>query len=410
MKIAIMCGGLVVLLVLGVMMPGPGCARKEPVQGSAGKAVPAARFHCPMHPQIVLDKPGECPICGMALEPIAETAPEVKGEAGIEGLAPVVLSPDLRQRMGLTMGRVEKRSMKRVLRLPTRIEADETRQVRVTFKLEGFVETLFVSATGQSVKKGDPLLTLYSPPLVAAAEEFRIAEQSGMPSLIEAARRRLMAWDVEVDRVAGLTATNPASRVITLFAPASGTVTEKTLLAGQRITSGEPLMVITDCTVVWALADVSESDVPLMRIGVPVELSFPNWPGKVFHGEVVFLPPSLDPVTRTLRARIVVPNPDLLLRLGMYAEARVLFPAGERVAIPAAAVMQTGSRNYAFRDDGEGRLSPVEISIGLKDDGYYEVLAGLAAGDRVVTSANFLLDSESSIRAANEGQEKPAAP
>ena len=410
MKIAIMCGGLVVLLVLGVMMPGPGCARKDPVQGSAGKAVPAARFRCPMHPQIVSDKPGECPICGMALEPIAGTVPEVKDKAGIDGLAPVVLSPDLRQRMGLTMGRVEKRSMKRVLRLPARIEADETRQVRVTFKLEGFVETLFVSATGQSVKKGDPLLTLYSPPLVAAAEEFRIAGQSGMPSLIEAARRRLMAWDVTVDQMAGLTATNAASRVITLFAPAGGTVTEKTLLAGQRITSGEPLMVITDCTVVWALADVSESDVPLMRIGAAVELSFANLPEKIFRGEVSFLPPGLDPVTHTLRARIVVPNPELLLRLGMYAEARVLFPAGERVAIPAAAVMQTGSRNYAFRDDGEGRLSPVEISIGLKDEGYFEVLAGLAAGDRVVTSANFLLDSESSIRAANEGQEKQAAP
>lgn len=410
MKTAIMCGGLVVLLVLGVMMPGPGCARKDPVQGSAGKAVPAARFHCPMHPQIVSDKPGDCPICGMALEPISGTSADAGGKAGIEGLAPVVLSPDLRQRMGLTVGRVEKRGMKKVLRLPARIEADETRQVRVTSKLDGFVETLFVSATGQGVKKGDPLLTLYSPALLAAAEEFRIAGQSGIPALIEAARRRLMAWDVAVDQVAGLTATNPASRVITLFAPAGGMVTEKTLLAGQRITAGESLMVITDCTVVWALADVSESDVPLMRIGVPVELSFPNWPGKVFSGEVVFLPPGLDPVTRTLRARIVVPNADLLLRLGMYAEAQVVFSAGERVAIPAAAVMQTGARSYAFRDDGEGRLSPVEIRLGLKDDGYYEVLAGLAAGDRVVTSANFLLDSESSIRAANEGPGKPAAP
>ncbi|MEI8351679.1 MAG: efflux RND transporter periplasmic adaptor subunit, partial [bacterium] len=175
MKTGIMCGGLMVLLVLGVMMPGPGCARKDPVQGSAGKAVPAARFRCPMHPQIVSDKPGECPICGMALEPIAGTAPEVKDKAGIDGLAPVVLTPDIRQRMGLTVGRVEKRDMKRVLRLPARIEADETRQIRVTSKLEGFVETLFVSATGQRVKKGDPLLTLYSPPLVTAAEEFRIA-------------------------------------------------------------------------------------------------------------------------------------------------------------------------------------------------------------------------------------------
>lgn len=410
MRTAIMRGGLVVLLVLGMMLPVPGCARKDADQGSSRKAVSAARFHCPMHPQIVSDKPGECPICGMALEPIEGSVPEVTDKAGIEGLATVVLSSDPRKRMGLTMGQVEKRSMKRVLRLPARIEADETRQVRVTSKLEGFVETLFVSATGQNVKKGDPLLTLYSPPLVAAAEELRIAEQSGLPSLIEASRQRLVAWGVSVDQVAGLTSTQSDSRAVTLYAPASGTVTEKTLLAGQRIAPGEPLMVITDCTVVWALADISESDVPLMRVGAPVDLSFPNWPDKVFSGKVSFLSPGLDPVTHTLRARIVVPNPDLLLRLGMYAEARVMFPAGERLAIATAAVMQTGSRNYAFRDDGEGRLRPVEIRIGLKDEGFYEVLSGVSAGDRVVTSANFLLDSESSIRAAIEGQEKQAAP
>lgn len=388
------------LIVAGTIIPSSGCSKKAAPPVPPAKAV-QARFHCPMHPQIVADKPGECPICGMDLVPIPEGAGQ-KGAGGLPGLASITIPDESRQRMGLTVGVVEKRAMTRVMRLPARIVADETRQVRVTTKLEGFVETLSVSATGQAVKKGDPLLTIYSPQLIAAQEEYHIALQSGLPSLIEAARQRLVNWDVTADQIAALEKTNRVERAFALYAPVSGVVTEKTLLAGQKIMPGDPLLVVTDCSGVWAEVDVAESDLPLIRLGLTVELSFSYWPEKTFSGTVSFLPPGLNPETHTLKARVAVPNPDGLLKLGMYADAVIRLSLGERTAVPESAVMQTGTHSYVFRDDGGGKLTPVEVRLGLRNEGYYEVLAGVVAGDRVVTSANFLVDSESSIQSAIE--------
>ena len=412
------------------MMPAAGCSNKAATQDVPAKAS-QSRYHCPMHPQIVSDKPGECPICGMALvraENKAESNSRRLGETprptgiqeippgrakpqaeptlfqqiAVDGLAQVIITPETRQRMGLTVGTVEKRMMTRTLRVPARIVADETRQTRVVTKIEGYVETLFVSATGQAVKKGDPLFTLYSPQWISAQEEFRVALQSGMASLVESARQRLRSWDIPEPQIAAIEKTDGVERTLTLQSPAGGMVTEKSLLAGQKIMPGESLMVITDCSVVWAEADIHESDLPLVRVGLPVTLSFPYWPGKSFAGAVSFLPPGLNPEMHTLKARLSVPNPDGLLKLGMYADADLVLSLGERTAIPESAVMQTGTHSYVFRDDGNGKLTPVTVRLGTRADGFYEVLSGLAAGDRVVASANFLVDSESSIRAAIE--------
>lgn len=400
-----MKSGMITLCVVASMAVGSiilsaGCSRKPAPPVPPVKAA-QARFHCPMHPQIVADKPGECPICGMDLVPIPEGSGQ-KGDGGLPGLASLTIPDESRQRMGLTVGVVEKKAMTRVMRLPARIVADETRQARVTTKLEGFVEALSVSATGQAVKKGDPLLTIYSPQLIAAQEEYRIALQSGLPSLIEAARQRLVNWDITADQMALLEKTNRVERTFALYAPVSGVVTEKTLLAGQKIMPGDPLLVVTDCSVVWAEAEVAESDLPLVRLGLAVELSFSYWPDKTFSGEVSFLPPGLNPETHTLKARVVVPNPDGLLKLGMYADALIRLTLGERTAVPESAVMQTGTHSYVFRDDGGGKLTPVEVRLGLRNEGYFEVLAGVVPGDKVVTSANFLVDSESSIQSAIE--------
>ena len=391
--------GLAVALVLiaGIAVM-TGCSKRgEPSKASVSVMHP--KYHCPMHPEIISDKPGECPICGMDLVPIDAVPAGGATTSAIPGLASVTITPELRQRMGLTVGVVEQRAMTRIIRTPARMIADETRQFRVTTKVDGYVDTLAVSVMGQTVKKGDPLLTIYSPQLVSSQQEFILAVQSGIKMAVDAARQRLQFWDISDAQITALEQTGKIEKFLTLYAPASGVVTEKTVLAGQKISPGESLMVVTDLSRIWAEADLAESDLPFVRIGMPIELTLPYWPGKSVKGVVSFVSPALDPATHTVKVRMDVANVDLVLKLEMYADASLAFPMGNQIVVPETAVMRTGERSYVFRDAGDGKLIPVEIQVGVRNDGLYQVLSGVVVGDRVVTSANFLVDSESSIRA-----------
>lgn len=398
------------LLILGsgVLMLPSGCARND----AGSEVVTHPKYHCPMHPTVVSDRAIDCPICGMKLVPIVEAKP---GLPGLPGLATLSLAPDARQRMGLKLGTVEKRAMVRRLTTSARVVADETRLFRVTTKVDGWVDRLLVGVTGQAVRKGDPLLTLYSPMLVSAEQEYLGILQSARPVAgaagdvpagggrwLEAARQRLQFWDVSDEQIARLEATRQVEKVLTLYAPASGFVAEKTVLAGQKIMAGDPLMVIADYAVVWGDADIHASDLATVQTGMPVTVTFSYWPGKTFGGVVSFLSPALDPETRTLKARLEIPNPDLVLKPGLFGEARLEYPLGDKLAVPETAVMRTGDHCYVFRDGADGVLVPVEVKVGVRSDGYYEVISGLNDGDRVVTAANFLVDSESSMRAALE--------
>ncbi len=462
MKTRIVMIAILLSLVIGAAILPMGYGRS----GRQHEAAKSAKYHCPMHPTVVADKPGDCPICGMRLVPIEEAkkdsaaAPasaivpssamadkkimyrstmnpgEVSDKPGkdsmgmemeafavtggstsaVPGLAAVSITPEARQRMGLTFGMVEKRPLSRHVHTSARIAADETRLFRVTTKVEGWVEKLFVSVTGQEVHKGDPLLTIYSPQLVSAQQEYLTTVQAvgklaantaddaaiGAKALLASARQRLQLWDISDEQIVRLEKTGQVEKTLTLYAPAGGYVIEKNVLAGQKIMPGDPLMVVADLAVVWADADIYESDLPYVKVGMPMEITLPYWPDKTFQGKVSFISPALNPESRTLKIRLEIPNPELLLKLEMYADAKLDYPVGEHIVVPEAAVMRTGERNYAFRDAGGGRLVPVEIKLGVRSDGFYEVLAGLNAGDRVVTSANFLVDSESSMKAALE--------
>jgi multidrug efflux pump subunit AcrA (membrane-fusion protein) len=386
-----------------------------------------------MHPNVVSDKPGNCPICGMKLVPIDDgkseaaqptkrityrstmnpgevsdkpgkdsmgmemVAFEVGGEnsGNVPGLATVAIAPGAQQRMGLTFGTVEKRKLAREIRTSARIVPDETRLHHVMVKTEGWVGQLFVSVTGQQVKQGETVLTLYSPELVSAQQEYLLA--AGNDELRKAARRRLELWDMPDDEIDRLERTGKVEKYVPVVTHVGGVVLEKNVLAGHKVMGNEPLLTIADLSVVWADADLYESDLPYVKVGEPMEFTIGD---KKFTGKVTFISPTLDPATRTAKARLEIPNLDLQLKPELYGTARLFTELGERLAIPDAAVMRTGEHTYAFKAGEHNRLIPVLITTGARSDGWFEVLSGLSEGDKVVTSANFLVDSESSMKAA----------
>jgi RND family efflux transporter MFP subunit len=363
-----------------------------------------------MNPNEISDHPGKDSM-GMEMVPFTVTESSTQTPAGLASIS--VTGADAR-RMGLTYGLVEERDLRRDVRTAARIVPDETRLYRVNTKVGGWVEKLYVNATGQAVRRGQPLLSIYSPELLASEQELLSAmsaakqlDQSpysqvsqGGHALVDAAVRRLRLWDVSQAQIKRIEKTGQVEKEMTLYAPASGYVTDKTVLPGQRIAPGDPLMVVADLSTVWAEAELYESDLPYVKVGMAAKVTLPYWPGKVFEGRVSLLDPFLDPATRTLKARMVIPNPGMVLKPGMYGDAHLEYDLGIQTAVPDSAILPAGEHNYAFVAGSDGTLTPAEVTLGPRSGGYFEVFSGLTPGQRVVTSANFLVDSESSLRAA----------
>ncbi|NVI96728.1 efflux RND transporter periplasmic adaptor subunit [Myxococcus sp. AM009] len=355
-----------------------------------------AHYTCPMHPSVKQHGPGACPICGMDLTPVSRA----DLESGI------IQVDDLRrQRIGVKTAPVAEAPMDLSLRALGRVTFDEKALVDVTLKLDGYIHELRVNATGEPVKKGDVLFTLYSPELYAAQQEYLLARQSqsaANASLVGAARKRLALWGLSAAQIERVAQRGKPVENMPFLAPASGYVLEKNVVEGAAVKAGERLFRIAPLAKVWVEADVYEQDLARVKPGQPVEVTLPYLPGKKYAGRVGYVYPSLRGATRTGRIRIELPNPELELKPDMYADVRFVLQGGARLQIPDSAVIYTGPRRLVFVDLGEGRLRPQEVKLGIKGQGTYEVLEGLSPGDVVVTSGNFLIAAESRIRSATD--------
>lgn len=369
-------------------------------------------YRDPMHPAYTSPVPGKAPDCGMDLVPVYEGEEEVV--VTVPGQATVVISPERQQLIGVRTETVKRQGLDRTIRTVGRVDYDERRLAYIHTKIEGWIQRLYVDYTGQFVQKGQPLLTIYSPELVSTQEEYLLALKgqqalktsrfsdavSGSRSLVESARRRLSLWDISDKQIEQLEKTGVPQTSMTFYAPIQGFVVEKTAFEGKKIDSSQELYLIADLSHVWVYADIYEYELPLVRVGQRAVVTLTYEPGKSFAGKVVYIYPALDPTTRTARVRLEFANPGWALKPQMYTNVEIQTGGGEGLVVPDGAVLDSGTRQIVFVDQGGGRFEPREVILGMRLAGAYEVLSGLQEGERVITSANFLVDSESQLKAA----------
>jgi Cu(I)/Ag(I) efflux system membrane fusion protein len=332
---------------------------------------------------------------------------------GAAAAGPVRLTIEQAQRIGITYATAEAGPMISVVRTVGDVAYDETRLVSVNPKIEGWVEKLYVDFTGAPVAKGQPLMAIYSPMLVSAQEELILARRllddageseaatTNARELLEAARRRLSYWDISAAEIARIERTRMPQKTVLLRAPASGVVVEKAVFQGQRIMPGMELYRIADLSTVWLEGEVFEKDFGLIRVGSQARLSFEAYPGELFTGSVAYVYPTMTTESRTGRIRIELRNPGLRFKPGMYANMEFQVSVHrDGIHIPRSAILQTGERTIVFVREADGTLTPRQVTAGAATTEHIEIISGLAAGEVVVASANFLVDAESNMSAA----------
>lgn len=394
------------------------------------------QYTCPMDPEVISDSPGKCPKCGMDLEqvpPATSAAPHNANMSGMSGMAeplqhgasdmggspvpglvPVTIEPQRLQLIGVRTGTVGTRSLDGSLRLVAYITPDETRLSNVQVRFSGWVKELAVDQTGQSVEAGQKLLAVYSQDLFQAENEYIIARKATgrtadnalrdtRNQLLSAARQRLDLLGVPQEEISRLDKASAPGSELWVRSPSSGIVLEKSVLMGQFISPDQNLFTIADLSRVWVLADVYERDLANIHIGQTARMTTSAYPGESFEGKVSFVYPSVSEQTRTLKIRIEFSNSSDRLKPGMYAEVDLAGQGSGVLAVPADAVMDGGDRQYAFVVHDGTHFEPRLLKLGRSSDDYFEVLSGLSEGEQVVTSANFLIDSESRLKAAIAG-------
>jgi RND family efflux transporter MFP subunit len=408
----------------------------------------------PMHPSYKSDKPGIAPDCGMKLVPVyageqkkePSSAPAERKvlywvdamnpthKSDQPGIAPdgmklvpvyadeekktamppgtVEINPEKQQLMGVTYGAAEYATATGSIRAAARVTLDETKIAKVQTKLEGWIEKVAVNFTGKLVQKGDPLLTIYSPEALATQQEYLLAAKAervmqdnpvhemlgSTENLVAAAKKRLELWDIGDAQIDEVSRTGQTIKNLTLYSPISGFVMERNAFPSQRVTPETVLYTLADLSTVWVIADVFEYEAVNIRLNQPATLTLTYLPGRAFHGRVSYILPQVDPATRTLKVRIEIANPGYALKPDMYGEVEFQTGGARRLVVPQSAVLNSGDSQTVFVDRGNGYFEPRAVKIGEQMDSRIEILSGLKAGERIVVSGNFLMDSESRLK------------
>ena len=439
------------LVTLAALLFGATSCSKE---GATGKPNNVDYYTCTMHPSVHSKDPGKCPICSMDLVPVmkkegGEATPQPQGEEirGGEKKAPggqmqgmpgmpgmkegqmkggekpseFVVPVERQQQIGVRYAKVERKPLRHTIRAVGLIVPDKTRNWQFVSRVDGYVQKLQVTGPGEVVDKNAPLMSIYSPDLLSSEREFvellRMRDEAKSKDaretprrLIESAKRRLQLWNVTEQQIAELEKTRKASDTLTLFSPFRGIVQSVPVEQGKNVKIGDMLVEVADLSVVWVWAEFYENELSMLKVGQKFTITAKSYPGEKFEGTLSVINPFLDEMKRTSKVRIDIPNPDFKLQPGMYINAELEMDMGEALTIPVSAVMPTGTRSVVFVDKGQGKLEPRVVQLGTKYADIYEVKSGLQGDERVVASANFLIDAESKVQGALRGFEEEQKP
>lgn len=347
-------------------------------------------------------------------QPVQGGAPSSAASPSETPLMPVQLSVERLQSIGVKFGMVERKPIQDEVRTTGTVAIDETRLSYVQTRFSGYIVKVFADATYKYVRKGRPLFTIYSPELAAAEREYLVAKQNaqalaqssvpgvvtGITSLVNASTDRLKQWNLPQREISRLETSGQVQEELEIDSPVSGYITERNALPNLTVQPDTRLYTIADLSTVWVLAQVFQNDLGHIRVGEPVTLTADSYPGRAFRGRVDFIYPDVDMTTRTARVRLIFSNTKLALTPGMFVNATLHVPLGNQLVIPVNGVLQSGTRQIVFVDRGAGYLEPREVQLGAQAGDDYIILKGLKSGERIVTSANFLIDSESQLQAA----------
>ncbi len=348
-----------------------------------------------------------------------EHGQQPSGTPAAPGGNSLVVDAQRLQSIGVKFETAKRKDVTKTIRAVGQVVPDERLLADVNIKIEGWIDRLLVNTTGEQVRKGQTLFTLYSPELVATQQEFLLALQAvhrlgdsqfkdvadGARSTLDVTRRRLQLWDIEDYHIQELERTGKVMKTLPIHAPLSGTITEKKAVAGMHVEPGDSLYTITDLTRVWVMADIYEYELPLIVNGLPVSVTLTYAPQQTMQGTVGFIYPTVDEQTRTARIRVELDNRAELLKPGMYANVELNIPLGNRLVVPKDAVLESGERRIVFIHHMDGRIEWRPATVGIRGGDWVEILDGLAEGEHIVTTANFLLDSESQLKSAIGGMQ-----